>query len=93
MIDIAILTMFTDLKTISIYSVYSLVSNGLKQLINASITGISATIGQAYAKNDYNELNRKLDIYEYVVFLLVFIQEKQQKGNSCENNIFKTMPK
>lgn len=71
--DIAILTMFTDLKTISIYSVYSLVSNGLKQLINASITGISATIGQAYAKNDYNELNRKLDIYEYVVFLLVFL--------------------
>lgn len=48
--DIAILTIFTDLKTVSIYSVYSLVSNGLKQLINASITGISATVGQAYAK-------------------------------------------
>lgn len=70
--DIAILTIFTDLKTVSIYSVYSLVSNGLKQLINASITGISATVGQAYAKNNYDELNRKLDIYEYVVFLLVF---------------------
>ncbi|WP_343294206.1 polysaccharide biosynthesis C-terminal domain-containing protein [Dubosiella newyorkensis] len=70
--DIAILTIFTDLKTVSIYSVYSLVSNGLKQLINASISGISATVGQVYARQDYDELNKKLDIYEFVVLLMVF---------------------
>ena len=58
--DIAILTIFTDLKTVSIYSVYSLVSNGLKQLINASISGISATVGQVYARQDYDELNKKI---------------------------------
>ena len=70
--DIAILTIFTDLKTVSIYSVYCLVSNGLKNLINACISGVNATVGQAYAKRDYDELNKKMDIYEYVVFIAVF---------------------
>lgn len=70
--DVAILTIFTNLSTVSVYSVYFLVSNGLKQLINACLTGISHTVGQAYAKQDFDELNKKLDIYEYIVFILVF---------------------
>ena len=70
--DVTILTIFTNLKTVSIYSVYCLVSNGLKQLINACISGISATVGQAYARQDFNEVNKKMDLYEYIVFILVF---------------------
>ncbi len=41
-------------------------------MINASISGISATVGQVYARQDYDELNKKLDIYEFVVLLMVF---------------------
>lgn len=70
--DIVILTIFTDLKTVSIYSVYTLVTSGLKGVINAITTGINPTIGHAYAKKNNVELNRKLDLYEYIVFLLVF---------------------
>ena len=70
--DVTILTIFTNLKIVSVYSVYSLVSSGVKQLINACLTGIAHTVGQAYAKKDYEELNKKMDIYEYVVFILVF---------------------
>lgn len=70
--DITILTVFTNLKIVSIYSVYCLVSKGIKQLINACLSGIAHTVGQAYAKKDYKELNQKLDIYEYIVFILVF---------------------
>ncbi len=69
--DITILTVFMDLKTVSIYSVYCLVSNGIKQLINACLSGVSHTVGQAYARKNWDELNLKLDIYEYTVFLLV----------------------
>ena len=29
-------------------------------------------MGQAYAKKNWKELNQKLDIYEYIVFVLVF---------------------
>lgn len=71
--DIAILTIFTDLTVVSVYSVYSLVTYGLRQLINAISTGIAPTIGQAYAKGDNNELNKKFDIYEYIIFVLVFL--------------------
>lgn len=70
--DITVLTFLASLKTVSIYSVYCLVSKGIKQLIESCLSGISHTVGQAYARKDWKELNQKLDIYEYVVFVLVF---------------------
>lgn len=69
--DIAILTIFTDLKMVSIYSVYALVTSGLKQLITSCVSGISHTVGQTYAKGNEEELNLKLDLYEYIIFTLV----------------------
>ncbi|MBQ0070444.1 MAG: hypothetical protein KBS81_01070, partial [Spirochaetales bacterium] len=50
--DISVLTIFTDLLQVSVYSVHYLVSNGLKQIVSAGLTGIAATVGQAYAKGD-----------------------------------------
>jgi len=70
--DITILTIFTDLKTVSIYSVYSLVTNGLRQLISSVSNGISPTIGHAYASNDFADLKQKFNVYEFVMFYLVF---------------------
>ena len=70
--DITILTVFTNLVTVSIYSVYALVSTGLRTIINSVATGINPTIGQAYAKGDIDELNAKMDLYEYIINSLVF---------------------
>lgn len=70
--DVTVLTFLANLKTVSIYSVYSLVSSGIKQMINACLSGIAHTVGQAYAKKNWKELNQKLDIYEYIVLILVF---------------------
>lgn len=70
--DVTVLTFLANLKTVSIYSVYSLVSSGIKQMINACLSGIAHTVGQAYAKKNWKELNKKLDIYEYIVLILVF---------------------
>lgn len=70
--DVAVLTFLANLKTVSIYSVYSLVGSGIKQMINACLSGIAHTVGQAYAKKNWKELNQKLDIYEYIVLILVF---------------------
>ena len=69
--DIALLTIFTDLVTVSIYNVYSLVTVGLKSLVQALTSGISSTIGQAYAREDWKELNQKLDLFEYIIFFVV----------------------
>lgn len=48
--DITVLTFLASLKIVSIYSVYCLVSKGIKQLIESCLSGISHTIGQAYAR-------------------------------------------
>lgn len=70
--DVVILTFFTDLSTVSVYGVYALVTSGLKLLINATTSGIVPVVGQAYAKGDKKEINTKLDLYEYIIFMLVF---------------------
>lgn len=71
--DIAILTIFTNLSLVSVYSVFCLVSGGLKQVISSVATGINPTIGKSYASGDLNDLNMKFDMYEYIIFMLVFI--------------------
>ena len=70
--DLTILTLFTSLEMVSVYSVYALVTSGLKQIIIAITSGINPTIGQAYAKGIREDLCDKLDLYEYIVLILVF---------------------
>ena len=70
--DITLLTIFTDLKTVSIYSIYALVTNGLKSVINSIANGLNPTIGQTLATGDDNETLKKLNIYEFIIFILVY---------------------
>ena len=71
--DATILSIFTNLSTVSIYSVYSLVAFGLRSVTNAVSNAIMPTIGHAYAKEDKQELNEKMDIYEYIILFSVFL--------------------
>ena len=71
--DVTVLTIFTDLRTVSVYSVYTLISVNLKKLINSCLSGISSTVGHAYARKNWQELHEKMDVYEYLVFLMVFL--------------------
>lgn len=70
--DISILTIFTNLVTVSVYSVYTLVTNGLRQIIIAISNAIVPTIGQSYAGGNNDEINLKMDLYEFIIFSLVF---------------------
>ena len=60
------------MATVSIYSVYSLVTTGIKNIINSLVSSLNPTLGHAYAKENYKDLNQKLDMYEYIIFMLVF---------------------
>lgn len=71
--DVIVLTLFTDLKVVSVYSVYSLVTSGLKQLIKSFSNGIVPSIGNVYAKGNKEELNKSFEIYEYIVLFLTFL--------------------
>lgn len=70
--DIVVLTIFTNFSTVSVYSVYALVSSGLKQIVNSITSGINPTLGKAYASGNVEDLNQKLNLYEYITFILVF---------------------
>ena len=65
--DITLLTLFSDLKAVSVYSIYYLIVTKISVLIHAVSSGIEPTIGQAYAQNNELELNKKLDLYEFVI--------------------------
>ena len=70
--DITVLTVLSNLKIVSVYSVYVLVTTGLKKLILSVSSAISPTIGHAYAKGNSEELNKKFELYEYVIFFISF---------------------
>ncbi|MBR3220325.1 polysaccharide biosynthesis C-terminal domain-containing protein [Candidatus Saccharibacteria bacterium] len=69
--DVALLTIFTNLATVSVYSVYGLVAHGLRSLILAVSTAITPHIGQLYAKGNKAALQQKFAIAEFVMFALV----------------------
>ena len=71
--DIAILTIFSTLKEVSVYSVYMLVVNGVKNLIQAFCTGIDASFGNMIAKDEKENLNRSFRIYELFYFSITTV--------------------
>lgn len=71
--DITLLTLFSDLKTVSVYGVYYLIVSKISVVLHSIVSGIEPTIGQAYAKNNEEELNKKMDLYEFIILLTVGI--------------------
>lgn len=63
--DVMILTMFSSLKNVSIYSVYTLVTGGIKQIINAAITGVQALLGDMLAKKEQKALTEFFSFFSW----------------------------
>lgn len=70
--DVTVLTFFSTLANVSIYTVYSLVSNGIKSIITAISAGIVPTLGHVYAEGDEERLNKVFIAYEYIIFLTTY---------------------
>lgn len=69
--DVTLLTLFNNLSSVSVYSVYYLVVSKVSVILQSISTGIDPTIGQAYARNDEVQLNEKMDLYEFVILVSV----------------------
>lgn len=65
--DTIVLTMFATLSDVSIYSVYHLVVKGVKQLFLSMTNGITALIGELWAKQELNELNKTFSWTEWTI--------------------------
>lgn len=68
--DTIVLTLFSSLSNVSIYSVYFLVISGLKQLFVVTTNGIQALIGQLYAQNVRERLMEVFGWTEWVIHTL-----------------------
>jgi len=66
--DIIILTLFANMREISVYSVYFMIINGIEQLILTLSSGLEATFGNILAKEENESLKRNFSIFEFVSY-------------------------
>lgn len=65
--DTIVLTIFSTMTNVSIYSVYFLVISGLKQLFNATTNGVQALIGELYARQEKIKLQEVFGWTEWII--------------------------
>lgn len=69
--DTIILTIFSSLQNVSIYSVYYMVISGLKVMFTSLNSGFHALIGKLWAKKDITNLNYVFGIMEWFIHTCV----------------------
>lgn len=69
--DTVVLTVFSTLENVSVYSVYYLVTHGVRQVIVSLNTGIKAMLGNMLAKGETDTLNKTFSAVEFAFHTLV----------------------
>ena len=72
-IDVAVLTLFSTLENVSIYSVYFNVTHGVQQIIMTAATGLESLFGNMIAKNEKEKLLTTFGVIEWSVHTIVTI--------------------
>ncbi len=65
-IDVAVLTLFSTLQNVSIYSVYYGVTNGVEQIIMTAATGLESLFGNMIAKDEKDKLIKTFEAVEWI---------------------------
>ena len=65
--DIVVLTVFSTLDAVSVYTVYNLVVNGIKQFVLALTTGVQATFGNMLANREMDNLRLSFSHFEWLM--------------------------
>jgi O-antigen/teichoic acid export membrane protein len=72
--DTIVLTVFSTLTNVSIYSVYHMIIYGMMQLYRAATSGFHAIVGNLWAKQDMERLNQVFGCVETVLhYAVVFL--------------------
>lgn len=72
--DIIVLTLFSTLSNVSIYSVYYMIVSGIKQLYTAATNGIQSMVGTLWAQNDKRSFESVFQCIETVLhFVVVYL--------------------
>ena len=71
--DTIILTLFSTLQNVSIYSVYNMVTNGFRQLILTLNSGTGALYGEMIARREQQALLKHFLRYEIIIHSIVVL--------------------
>ncbi|MDD7305563.1 MAG: polysaccharide biosynthesis C-terminal domain-containing protein [Peptoniphilaceae bacterium] len=71
--DITVLSIFSTMQEVSVYSVYLLVVNGVKNIVTSFSNGIDASWGDMLAKGEMENLNKKFNMYEVLYHTMTTI--------------------
>lgn len=68
--DIAVLTIFVDLKAVAVYSVYNMVVAQMQNLSASFSTGMEALFGDMLAKEEQEKLHKTFSYYETLISIV-----------------------
>lgn len=71
--DIVILTCFANIVEVSVYAVYMLIINSVKNIVLSTINGVDSTFGDMIAKNEHEGLNKNFKIFEGYYYTIATI--------------------
>ena len=71
--DMIVLTVFCNVKIVSVYTVYNLVMNALKRTQRVFTSGTEAVYGDMWVKQEFDKIRRTLSYYEYIIALFVSV--------------------
>lgn len=69
--DTVVLTLLSTLENVSVYAVYHLVVNGVKQILMSLTNGFDSLMGNMLAKNEKTILDSTFEAYEWAVHTFV----------------------
>lgn len=68
--DVAILTMCTNVAEVSVYSIYLMIVNSVKNIAHSFTGGLDAAFGDMIVKNEKENLNKNFKVYEGLYFTI-----------------------
>lgn len=71
--DIVVLTIFKNLTSVSVYSIYNMIVMALKNLVISISSAISPSIGNVLAKGEKDKINEAFELYEFGLYYVATI--------------------
>ena len=68
--DVVVLTLFGNLKLVSIYAVYNMVVSSIQNITISCYSGMEAIFGDMYAKREMELLKQTFNIYETLISIV-----------------------
>ena len=71
--DTVVLTLFSTMTNVSIYSIYYMVVNGIKTLFMSATNGFQSIMGEFWAKQEKEKLSMFFSLLEYVMHTAIVL--------------------